>query len=44
MPLPQTVVSCSYIYQSEELPEPPSQISAKLSTHLLMQNKVISLK
>ena len=25
-----------YIYHVEELPEPPSQISAILSTHLLM--------
>ena len=31
--LPQTVLSCSYIYHAEELPEPPSQISAILSTH-----------
>ena len=36
MPLPQTVVSCSYIYHAEELTEPPSQISAILSRHLLM--------
>ena len=32
--LPQTFLSSSYIYHAEELPEPPSEISAILSTHL----------
>ena len=36
MPLSQTVLSCSYIYNAEEIPEPPSQIIAILSTHLLI--------
>ena len=38
MSLPQTVLSCSYIYHAEELPEPPSQIITILSIHLLMKN------
>ena len=44
MPLPKTVLCCSYIYHGEELPELPSQISAILSTHLLMQNIKQSLQ
>ena len=34
--LPETVMSCSYIYHPGELPEPLSPISEIFSTHLLM--------
>ena len=44
MALPQTILSCSYIYHAEELTEPSSQISAILSTHLLMWNIKQSLQ